>query len=64
MITILVCSFKFIILILITNFIISIVDRNSDVTLSRPKHVRKKLSRTINKKKGDSKKRGHLRHCL
>jgi hypothetical protein len=43
--------------ILITNFIISIVNTNHDVTLSRPKNIRKKLSRTVvRKSRGDSKK--------
>lgn len=42
--------------ILISNFIISIVDTNKDVTLSRPKTIRKKLSRTVFKRKGDTKK--------
>ena len=42
--------------ILITNFIISIVNTNNDVTLSRPKNIRKKLSRNFVKKKGDSRK--------
>ncbi len=43
--------------ILITNFIISIVDSNKDVTLSRPRTIRKKISRSINRRKTvDSKK--------